>query len=305
MRDDLLYRKQRMEGAEEVVEQLVLPTKYRDAVLRTAHAIPLVGYLGRRKTTARILHRFYWPGLRRDVQDLCARCPECQKTAKHQKHRAPMVPLPIIDQPFERIAMDMVGPLPRLKTGHRYVLTVCDYATRFPEAIPLKTTDSATVAKALIKLFAMVGIPKEILTDCGANFTGRLMRDLYDRLGIKPIKTSPYRPQTDGLVERFNGTMKQMLRRVLQKFDAQWDRALPYLMFAYREIPQETTGFFPFELLYGQQPRGPLDTLKESWEQQETTPESAVGFMQKVQTRLAETREIVRENEEAAKRTQK
>ena len=99
--------------------------------------------------------------------------------------------------------------------------------------------------------------------------------------------------------------MKQMLRRVLQNFDAQWDRALPYLMFAYREIPQEITGFSPFELLYGRQPRGPLDILKECWELQETTPESAVCFMQKVQTRLAETREIVRENEEAAKRTQK
>ena len=96
-----------------------------------------------------------------------------------------------------------------------------------------------------------------------------------------------------------------MLRRVLQTFDAQWDRALPYLMIAYREVPQETTGFSPYELLYRRQPRGPLDILKESWEQQETTPESVVGFMQKMQTRLTETREIVRENEEAAKRTQK
>lgn len=123
-------------------------------------------------------------------------------------------------------------------------------------------------------------------------------------VGIKPIMTSPYHPRTDGMVERFNGTMKQMYRRVLQKFYAQWDRALLYLIFAYWEVPQGTTGFLPFKLLFGRQPRGSLNVLRESWEQQEKMPESVVAFLQKVQNRLAETREIILVSEEQAKATQ-
>lgn len=89
------------------------------------------------------------------------------------------------------------------------------------------------MAEELLKFFSRVGIPREILTDCGANFTSKLMGELYNLLGVKAIKTSPYHPQTDGMVERFNQTMKAMLRKLTQKFDNQWDRALPYLMFAY------------------------------------------------------------------------
>ena len=239
------------------------------------------------------------------MAEMCKGCIECQKTARVRKHRAPMIPLPVMDQPFQRIAMDMVGPLPRSKAGHKYILTICDYSSRYPEAIPLKSTDSKHVAEALVPFFSHVGIPQEILTDCGTNFTSRLMEELYSLLGIHAIKTSPYHPQTDGLVERFNATMKSMLRKVIQKFDKQWDKALPYLMFAYREVPQESTGFSPFELLYGRKVRGPLDVLKETWEAKTTTPESTVSYLMKVQDRLESMAKLARASDEAAKQTQK
>ena len=131
------------------------------------------------------------------------------------------------------------------------------------------------------------------------------MKELYNLLGIHAIKTSPYHPQTDGLVERFNATMKAMLRKVIQKFDQQWDKALPYLMFAYREVPQESTGFSPFELLYGRKVRGPLDILKETWEAKATTPDSTVSYLMKVRDRLESMTELAQASDEAAKRTQK
>ena len=99
--------------------------------------------------------------------------------------------------------MDIVGPLPRSSSGKRFILVICDYATRYPEAIALRTIDAVTVAEELIKFFASMGTLGEILTDQGTNFTSQLLREVYRLLGVKPIRTTPYHPQTDGLVERF------------------------------------------------------------------------------------------------------
>ena len=156
--------------------------------------------------------------------------------------------------------MDIVGPLPRSSRGNMYVLVVCDYATRYPEAIAMQSVEAERVAEELVTLFARVGIPEEILTDQGTNFTSRLLKELYH------IHTSPYHPQTDSLVERFDRTLKTMLRKTAVDEGKDWDRVLPYVLFAYREVPQSSTGFSPFELLYGWALRGPLDVLKETWE---------------------------------------
>ena len=118
----------------------------------------------------------------------------------------------IMGTPFERIAMDIVGPLPKTRRGNEYILVVSDYATRFPEAIPLCRFTATAVAEQLVDLFAKFGIPKEILTDQGTNFTSQLLKELYSLLGVQAIRTTPYHPQTDGHVERFNQTLKNMLK---------------------------------------------------------------------------------------------
>ena len=108
--------------------------------------------------------------------------------------------------------MDIVGPLPRSRSGNQYILVVCDYATQYPEAVPLRSIDAETIAEELIKLFSRVGIPEEVWTDQGSNFTSQLLREIYSTLHVSPIRTSPYHPQTDRLVERFNQTLKAMIR---------------------------------------------------------------------------------------------
>lgn len=155
--------------------------------------------------------------------------------------------------------MDIIGPLPRSRSGNRYVLVVCDYGTKYPEAIPLRSIEAETIAEKLLKIFSRVGIPHEILTDQGINFQSQLLRELYRLLHIETLRTSPYHPQTDGLVERFNQTLKSMLRKTATQDGKDWDRLIPFLLFAYREVPHESTGFSPFELLYGHEVRGPLD----------------------------------------------
>ena len=281
VRDGLIYRRYVPPGGgdEEAVDQLVLPTQCRETVLELAHSIPLAGHLGKAKTTRRVTQRFYWPSLYADVARFCKACPSCQKTSTKRSPRAPLVPLPIIEEPFRRIAMDIVGPLPRSRSGKKYILVVCDYATRYPEAIPLRSIDASSVAEELMQLFARVGVPKEILTDQGSNFTSQLLTELYKLLHIKPIRTSPYHPQTDGLVERFNQTRKAMLKKTAVDEGKDWDKLLPYLLFAYREVLQASTGFSPFELLYGWQVRGPLDILKESWQEDKRSSESVVSYV--------------------------
>ena len=174
--------------------------------------------------------------------------------------------MPIIEVPFDRLALDIVGPLPKTSRGHRYILVLVDYATRYPEALPLRAATAKAVAKELMLLFSRVGIAREVLTDQGTCFMSRVMKELLSLLQVKQLRTSVYHPQTDGLVERFNKTLKQMLKKAMDTDGKNWDQLLPHVLFAVREVPQASTGFSPFELLYGRRPRGLLDLAKEAWE---------------------------------------
>ena len=132
-RDGLLYRQYSPPGVNNSahdIEQLVVPARLRPPILRLAHNIPMAGHLGKKKTADRILARFYWPGVYREVEEHRQTCSPCQKSSTRRVKKAPLVPLPIMNEPFRRIAMDIVGPLPRSNSGKRYILVICDYATR-------------------------------------------------------------------------------------------------------------------------------------------------------------------------------
>ncbi len=258
--NDLLYRK----TGDKL--QVVLPVSVRNTVMTLGHSIPWAGHLGRRKTHCRISKHFYWLGMSKDIAEFCKACPECQYSGIRKPRKVPLIPLPVIGVPFQRLGMDILGPLERSKTGYKYILVICDYATRFPEVFPLKNIKAKAVASCLIQFFSRVGIPKEILTDRGTNFMSQFLQQVYQLLGIKGLKTTPYHPETDGLVERFNQTLVQMLRKFVNEVGTDWDQWLPYLMFAYREVPQASTGFSPFQLMYGHEVQGPLFLVRELWE---------------------------------------
>ena len=135
------------------VEQLILPVQCCYGVLQLGHTIPLAGHLGKDKTAQRILQRFYWPTLYKDVEEYCCSCEICQKSSHQCGSQLPLIPLPVLSEPFKHIAMDIIGPLPRSRSGKRYVLVICDYATRYPEAIPLHSTDASHIAEELMGVF--------------------------------------------------------------------------------------------------------------------------------------------------------
>ena len=171
--------------------------------------------------------------------------------------------MPLIDTPFRRVAVDLVGPIqPITERGNRYILTLVDYATRYPEAIALPRIETERVAEALFEICSRMGVPHEILSDMGSQFTAELMKEVSRLMSVKQLHTTPYHPICNGLVEKFNGTLKRMLRRMCNERPRDWDRFMPALLFAYRETPQESLGYSPVQLIYV---RGPLTILKELW----------------------------------------
>lgn len=286
-------------------EALVLPHQFRQQVMELGHSIPWAGHMAFQKTLRRIGSRFVWPGMYTEVSKFCKSCEKCQLTAGKGVSQAHLQPLPIIGTPFERIGMDIVGPLEKSSSGNRFILVLCDYATRYPEAFPLRSIKAKQIANCLLQLFSRVGVAKEILTDCGTNFMSKLLKQVYQLLGVKGIRTTPYHPQTDGLVERYNKTLKHMLRKFVSSTGSDWDQWLPYLLFAYREVPQSSTGFSPFELLYGRQVRGPLDLLKDHWEQKETEGDNVAAYVIKMRERLETMSALAQENLKEAQQHQK
>ena len=146
-----------------------------------------------------------------------------------------------MDVHFERIAMDIVEPLRKSQAGHRFILVICDYATQYPEAIFLRSVEARHMADALVGFLSRVEIPREVLTDQGTNFMSWLMGELYRMLWVKTIRTNLYNPQTGGLLQP---DTKAMLRRTTQE-EKDWDQLLLYILFAYREVVQVSTGIRP------------------------------------------------------------
>ncbi|XP_050030532.2 uncharacterized protein [Dermacentor andersoni] len=309
LRDGLLYREYVPDSGSGTV-QLIVPRQHRDKVLHLAHCGLMAGHLGQKKTTDRILADFFWPGVHGDTHAFVASCDICQKTASRGSVRkVPLEKMPLVDTPFRKVAIDILGPLkPATRKSNRYILTLVDYATRFPEAIALPSIETERVAEALLQIFSRVGVPEEMLSDRGSNFTSELMAEVGRLLSLRLQTTTPYHPMANGLVEKLNGTLKKMLRRMCTEQPKDWDRFIEPLLFAYREVPQASTGFSPFELLYGRNVRGPLAILKELWtgarleEEVKTAYQYVVDLRERLETTCQMAHEALDEAGERYKR---
>ncbi|XP_078504379.1 uncharacterized protein LOC144762951 [Lissotriton helveticus] len=289
IKDDLLYRI----GCEGDPAQLLVPVAFRDQVLFFAHSHLVAGHSGAEKTTQNILRQFFWPGIYRDAESFCRQCDICQRMNMVRPPAVPLQPLPVIGKPFERVGMDLIGPLPRTKKGFQHILVVVDYATRFPEAFPLSVANSKQVGDKMIELFSRVGFPKEILTDQGTPFVSKLMREICSTLHIHQIRTSVYHPQTDGLVERYNRTIKSTLRKMMEVSGSDWDKMLPLALYAIRIQKQSSLGVSAFELLYGRQPRSLLEMTRDAWVNEQNEEVTAtLDYATALKSNLGKVREL-------------
>ena len=217
-----------------VHHQVVVPRPYQNEILMLAHETPLSGHLGVTKTYNKVLKHFYWPHLKRDVAEFCRSCHTCQVVGKPNQTipKAKLQPIPAFEEPFSRVMVDCVGPLPRTRSGNEYMLTTMCASTRFPEAIPLRNIKARTIVKALIKFFTLVGLPKSIQSDQGSNFMSGIFKEVMQELGIKQYKSSAYHPESQGALERFHQTLKNMLRSYCFDTEKAWDEGVHLLLFA-------------------------------------------------------------------------
>ena len=190
----------------------MIPEGFREKVLRLAYETLMSGHLGIKKTLDRVVSEFYWPGVYGDVARFCNPCDICQRTIqKGRVTRIPLGKMSLIDTPFKRVAVDIVGPIePRSDKKSRCILTMIDYATRYPETVALLSIETERVAEALVEMFSRVGIPDEMLTDCGSQFTAEVMKEVSRLLSLQQLTTTPYHPMCNGLVERFHATLKKI-----------------------------------------------------------------------------------------------
>jgi hypothetical protein len=305
MQDNILMHHEASRKQTQGSNRLVAPQSLRDKLMHLAHDIPASGHLGVAKTKARLSYHFYWPHMSKQVTQYVRSCDICQRLGKGQKpHPAPLIPLPLVTEPFSRIAIDIVGPLPVCpKSGNRFILTVLDLATHYPEAIPLPDHTAQRVATALASVFSRFGFPNECLSDQGTDFMSQLMQIFMQDFKITQIRCSAWHPQSNGACERFHRTMKSMIRSLTVEFKDAWDECLPWVLFAYREIPMETLGFSPFEMLFGRNVRGPLALLKSAWkptELQKANP-NVITYMLDLREKLRNSQSIALECAQQAK----
>lgn len=259
MKDGILYRKKWSNN--EMKLTLVLPRSLRKDVLFALHDDVTSGHLGLTKTWEKIKARFYWPKMFSHVVNYVKSCHSCN-AQKHPttKPSGLLQPIPPTLQPFQKIGIDKLGPFPTSLDGNKHIIVCTDYCTRMAVAGAINNGTAEEVANFFVnKLVLNFGAPQEIITDRGTEFVNKLSTEITKLLSIKHNRTTSYHPRTNGLTERFNKTVADMISHYVSADHKDWDRFLPHVLFAYNTSVHDVTGMTPYFLLFGYEPTLPID----------------------------------------------
>lgn len=247
----------------------IIPPEFRRQVFESVHNL---AHPGVKATVKLIAEKFVWHGLRRQVSSWVKQCHECQ-TSKIQKHtRAPLETFRVPDKRFSHINIDIVGPLPQ-SCGQRYLLTIIDRNTRWPEAIPMSDTTTVACVNALIGgWISRFGVPADMSSDRGSQFTSAIWTDIAKRLGVRLHRTTAFHPQANGMIERFHRSLKTALKARLTSNN--WVEELPWVLLGLRTAPKDDLGYSSAELVYGEPLTVPGELLPS-----ETSAWSATDFL--------------------------
>jgi uncharacterized protein YihD (DUF1040 family) len=227
-----------------------------EGVLFMIHDHPTAAHFGIEATYNRIKDRYYWKNMRKDIEGYVKSCNKCQRRGR-PSGRNELNPIEV-KEPFYMIGIDFVGPLPVTKRENRYIIVAIDYFTKWPEARAVKEATAKETAMFILEdIICRHGCPKRILSDRGTTFNNKMIKELVDKFRIKHSFSTPYHPKTNGLVERFNKTLKESLAKL--KKDNNWDEMIAPTLFAYRTKTQESTKVEPFYITYGRKAVLPID----------------------------------------------
>ena len=270
----LLVRKAPLDGA----LQRVVPKALRARLLYLTHYPRLAGHPGGTRMYLTLRRDFYWPQMGNDVHAVARDCRSCaQMRGTRYKHQKYLKLFPAAG-PLEFVAMDLLGPLPKTKSGHVYVLVITDRFSKLTRAIPLGSTTASSVAKAFLEHWVYVyGVPNYLLTDNGPQFAAKFFDTVCGMLGVKHFFTTAYHPQTNGQAERFNKTILDRIRHYVVEHQADWDKFIQPLAYAYNMQVHRVTNTTPFDLVLSRHPpdiiiRGQTTAIPSTVPDTEATP---------------------------------
>lgn len=266
----------------------VLRKGQTEPILFLFHNDPTAGHFGANKTYAKLQRLYYWPKMYDEIKKYVESCHECQIQGVHRKNN----PIYAIEPnaPWKRVGIDFIGPMPITEKGNRYVITAIDYFTRFPEARAVPRATAQEAAKFIYEeIICRHGIVDIIHSDQGTHFNNELIKALMKRFDMKHHQVTAYHPQSNGLVERLNGTLKKTLVKIMENVDT-WDEMIPPALFAYRTTPIESIGTSPAFLEYGREVRIPLEITKDEtiWERIKKLVIDVPIFRKEAQDKLRE-----------------
>ena len=307
IRGDLLYRRyERLDGKPDSW-QIVVPFKLRRTMFRLVHEGMAGGHMGRKRTELQLQTRAYWPGWAGDVRRFLKMCAPCEKYHRGKPPRAAsLTPFPVGDA-WEVMSIDVTGPHPRSKHGNVYILTVIDHFSKWADAFPVPNHTASTVSRVLYnRVFVYFGCPLRILSDQGPEFESHLFQDLCQSMEIEKIRTTPYKPSTNGMVERYHRTLNTILAKTIASNQRDWCEKVPIAAAAYRASTHEATGFSPNYLVLGRENRMPIDLVLGMPTNADTNRSCLDDSVEHRQEMIQETYTIVREHlERAANRRKK
>ena len=256
--NELLYKKdnKNLDKFYRIIQKSELP-----ALLYMMHNDPISGHFATEAMFTKIKARYYWPQYYEDIKKYVESCDACQRRGRSKKNTL-LHPIPV-HSPFYQIGIDFVGPLPRTQRGKKYIIVAMDYLTKWPEARAVsEATADATVNFIYEQIICQHGCPQIILSDRGTHFNNQMVKKLMEKFKINHLLSTPYHPQTNGLVERFNRTLCESLAKLSLK-NNDWDLYIAPTLFAYRTTKHSTTKIEPFFLVYGRSARLPVDEIQE------------------------------------------
>lgn len=218
------------------------------------------GHFGRDKTCEKVCSRYYWSNVQKDIRFYVNTCDRCQRTnARLQKQPAKLNPIAVKPQVWQRIGIDLIGPLKSSKKGNKYIITCSDYFSKWVEAKALPDKTAESVAKFLLSLICRFGCFTICHTDQGREFVNQLNRKLFQLAGVDHRISSAYHPQTNGLDERLNQTIARTLLKYINEEQDDWDDYLECILFSYRTSIHASTKYTPFYLMYGRDAVLPIE----------------------------------------------
>uniref|UniRef100_A0A914VEK8 RNA-directed DNA polymerase n=1 Tax=Plectus sambesii TaxID=2011161 RepID=A0A914VEK8_9BILA len=236
--------------------RLALPQELRQTAVIEVHAGVFGGHLCFERVYYALAHTYYWPGMAKDVKRWLRSCLVCATSRDSPKHRPPLNPIQT-EGIFDVLSVDVLE-MPLTCNGNRYIVSFVDCFSKYCEAFATANQTAETIARLLVNnVVCRHGCPAKLLSDRGPAFMSDLMSEVLQHLGIKKLNTSGYHPQGNGEVERMNRTLIKMLQRSADA-TVDWDRRLPFTLFAYNSTPAKSHGFPPSFLLYGREVRRPL-----------------------------------------------